>query len=238
MIVGRRKKFLDTFHLLLYCLLNLSAIHAFGQTDLTQYATVDLFKAKPIGTTAMASGTSDVHYMEVIFQQELDEGIEFWHNNQLDDAAHHFEVMIDQYPDVSFLHYLKGGVLYDAEKFDAAIESLNEALQIDPLFLESKYLIGRIQIDKEEYKAAKGTMELLLNVPKYEAFGYNGLGMVAQAEGNYYKASRMYEKSVKADSSFKESYIPLTYLELGIGVVIKSIAGRMDRAVEIDPLWQ
>lgn len=209
-----------------------------GQVDISQYVNTELFKAKPVITQEFTDQKSRDNEPVTYFQNDVAVGLEYWNNNKLDEAVNHFNVMIDMYPELGFLHYYVGAIYYDKKKYDLAIASLYKALKIDPFLLESRYLIGLIQIEMKDLKAAKKSMELLMNVKKYTAHSYYGMGMIANDEGNYLKAIRMYEKCLDEDSTFLQAYIPLASTEMIVNNRIDRALNLMNKAVMIDSTWQ
>ncbi len=228
--------FFNKFRVLFY-LFFLLPLASHAQIDITKYASKELFEAKPILEWEQTIEEEEEESTSV-FQQEIQEGMEFWNSGKLDEAALFFQNMVDQYPEIEILHYYLGAIYMNNNEQDMAVESFKEVLNINPLMLEAKYLIGLVELERGEIKMAKEIMETLADVPLYAAYGYYGIALVAMEQENYYRALRMFEKCIKTDPTFKEAYIPLTYLDIiGFDGLRRSVK-RMDYAVAMDSTWQ
>ena len=110
------------------------------------------------------------------------------------DEASRREKALELAPDSSDAHAARGFVLFQQKEVDAAEESFNRAMQLDPLQFESRYFLGRIRFQQGRHEeAAKLFDEALEAREDYQAafFGAQAreaLGSTADTD-DYYRTA-------------------------------------------------
>ena len=201
-----------------------------------KYTTDDLFKVKPI--ISEESIALEKEETKSQFELEVEKGLKLWEEGYIDDALEYFTILAEDYVSIPNLFYIVGYIHFEKQDYPQAIESMQQVLRIDPLFLDAKFMIGNIYIEQRKFDEAKEVMKTLADVPTFAPQGYFGLGMIALQEGLYGKAAVNLRKSIRLDSSYHDPYLPLVNLEILYFKDLKKARKRMDYAVEMDSTWQ
>lgn len=213
---------------------------AFSQVDVTKYVSSDLFEVKPVITKDFIGENEVAKFVETTnswFETEIQKGFDLWYNGSPDDAVEVFEQLSEELPEIAMLDYYIGLIEYDREHYDEAIEYFNKALKKDPLLLETRYYLGLIALENKKIKEAKKNFKILLSVPAYSAFGYNGMAVMALSAGNIYKSYNMYKKCLDVDSTFMEAYLPMISIDMFYGKLKRALKV-VEQGISIQPDWQ
>jgi len=220
---------------ILYFFSDIERAHA--QIDITQYASKDLFKVESIIGDKKIVENEDKEAYTSQFDYELKKGFAHWGNTELNEALSIFETLISEHKEVHALHYYAGQVNYESGHYEEAKDYFEEAFRLEPLFLESKYMLGLTQLEMKEEKGAKRIFEDLITVESYKAFGYHGIGLWALNTGNAQKAYNSFKKSIQSDPLFIESYVPMVVYDLYRGRV-KTAREIVESALEVKDDWE
>lgn len=204
-----------------------------AQVDITKYASDDLFEVRPIISTSSPDESSN-DPEDLLANNELKDGFEYWANGDYDDAIYFFQQKSD---DRGGIAYLIGLIFFEKEQYDEAIEQFDLSLSKSPLFLEASYMKGMVLLEKEESKEAIKLFRTLTEVSEYQAYGYHGLAINNRNQGAYVAAIRNFRRSIESDPSFLEAYIPLAQLLLYYDSK-KQARTIMDNAIEVNPEWE
>ncbi len=221
----------------LILLFSLVTFHAFTQVNVTKYATSDLFEVKPLinqdNVELIKTEEEQTHSQ---FEEEVSIGMKFWETGDLDEAIYHFEQMSDEYEMYIFDYYL-GLIQYQNENNEAAVSHFEAALEKEPLFLESKYMLGILAVESKENKTARNYFKELTKIPLYESYGEHGLGLISLNEGQPYVSLAHFKKCLDADSSFSEVYIPLFTIYFYLNNY-KKAREVIEKGIQIYPKWE
>ena len=208
-----------------------------AQVDMTNYIGDDLFKVEA-NVNKTYTTTKEETEGELFYKENIQKGIEYWKNGELDEAIDYFNQQATFYEEIPHFYYFLGALNYEKRNYEEAIQNCVKTLSLDPLFLDAKYILGLAQVMKGEKKKGKSIMLELSKTPDYQASGFHGLAIIASQEQNYYRTVQMYEKCIKADSSYQEAYLPLAYLYTAYLGQIRRANRLLDRAVALDFTWQ
>lgn len=206
-----------------------------AQVDVTRYASEELFKINPIVNHNQIN-TSKIETTSW-FEDQLQKGMDYWLEGNSDDALYIFENILDESPEIAFLHFYTGSIYFEKERYQEAKESFTATLKHDPLLLEAKYMLGLISIEEKDHKAAKSHFKTLISIPLYKAYGYHGIGLLSMAEGYPYNAYKNFKRCIDADSSFLEAYIPMITIDLFLGK-LKSARKIVEKALTLNDKWE
>lgn len=220
----------------IWCLLPSGMI--LGQINMTKYVSDDLFEIKPVISLEDLETSAANNEPASLFEIEVNQGIEYWENGQLDEALDHFSDLASEYTSVPLIQYYLGSVHLEMGGYPEAIESFQKVILLDPLFMDARYSLGLCYLNLEEFKKAKHIMDELVQVPLYAAMGNHGLGLIASDQGNFSGAIKMFRKSIRSDSTFLNSYLPLSALEFYYFQNLKRCLKTLDAAVAQDSTWQ
>ena len=100
--------------------------------------------------------------------------------------------------------------------YQKAIIILTSILDFDSQNIPSIYLRGICYVKIKKYDLAIDSFESGININKFHANSYNGLGTVYLMTNDYLKAIEYYTKSLEADPEFKKAFYnrAVAYLEI------------------------
>lgn len=211
--------------------------HLPAQVNMTDYISDDLFKTQAIVNRENNKETNKTEG-EVFWEDNIQPGLDYWKKGELDEALEYFTNKADFYEEAPIFYYYLGAIYYEKQEYDEAIRVSTQALIHDPLFLEAKYIVGLSHVMKGDMKTGQKIMDELSQNLDYQVLGFHGLGIIASRKGNYYKTTQYYEKCLKADSSYKEVYLPLAYIYAYRNNNITRAVKKLNQAVSIDPTWE
>ncbi len=207
-----------------------------GQVDVTKYASEDLFDVKPlIDVETINQPKKEAKKSQ--WEAEIQKGLDYWNQQEYDEAQFYFEQMQEEYPQTLIFPYYLGMINYERNRFDESLRHLNEVLRIDPLFLEAKYMTGVIFLEQNNDKQAISIFKELKKLPKYSAYGEHGLALYSLKRLDAYRTRLHLKKCLEKDASFLEAYIPLISTEIYFGK-IKSARNYIEQALVIAPTWE
>ncbi len=208
----------------------------YGQVDVRNYATDDLFKIKPVvdqSTFTVEKETEKQSYLEV----EFEKGLNYLENNEIEEALFHFSHLHDEYPEVELFPFYIGNIHYQEGQYEKAKEAYNETLVINSLFLEARYMLGLVYIAQQKLKEAKDLFEILSGVPNYETVGTYGLALTHIEKGWYLRAYKLMKKCIEYDSTFTDVYPYIVNYDLAYDN-IRSALRILNEGVENNPEWE
>jgi len=132
---------------------------------------------------------------------------------QLDKAANYFKESIRYKPSAEAYTYL--GWIYSIKgHYEKAIENCHKAIEVNPDFGNPYNDIGAYLIQLKKYDEAISWLKKALKAPKYDNYCYPllNLGYVFEKKGEWLKAIKYYEKSIKENPKYKPSQTALDRL--------------------------
>ncbi len=116
----------------------------------------------------------------------------------------------------SLLYLCKGMILHSQKKYDKAIEECQKSITLDqdnPLAL---YVIGRIYIDKKDYKKAEVYLRKATENEPELAAAYTGLGINYLLQGNIGESFNNYNKALEIDANEHLARMGLATIFIGL----------------------
>ncbi len=215
-------------------LLFLISLHAAAQIDVRRYASDDLFAIKPVVTTDQPVNEGGPTSWA---EQKYEEALTKISKGNTEGGLTALKALIEFDRSVPVPHYLMGVVYLENGELEAARRKFNDALSVQPLFLEAKYMLGMLAIEEKDYRTAKALFKDLLDIPAYEAMGFHGLAMEVLDRGGVSWAITYFEESIKADSTFMDSYGPLVTLSM-YGGHVRRARKFLDQGLRVSPEWE
>jgi len=109
---------------------------------------------------------------------------------------------IDQHQTaVNIYYYMKARPFFAKQNFDKAAEALNESIRLEPSFIPSRLLRGKIYAITKKYDAAETDFQRVIEMKPKSAVGYKNLGMLYFMEGKKEEALKALETAHKLDRS-------------------------------------
>ena len=91
---------------------------------------------------------------------------------------------------------LLGMIAWHEGKIDAAIKSVREAIKLQPDYPEARYVMGRLYVEKRDWKRAEEETNLALSQGPKSADLYALLGAIALAQERYEPAVKFFEHAL------------------------------------------
>ena len=120
---------------------------------------------------------------------------------QLDKAQNRIDQALSAYPDIAWLHYLKGQVYGYQHNTQGAEAELRKALDINPNYLEAYASLAALFINTNQTDRALKEYQEALKVKPNNAMLYTLIGMLEDARQNYDAAVDNYRKALSIDQN-------------------------------------
>jgi tetratricopeptide (TPR) repeat protein len=120
-------------------------------------------------------------------------------DNQFDKAHSRVDQALGQYPNVSWLHYLKGQVYSFQNNGQAAEAEYRRALEIDPNYLRAYSTLAALYIGSKQEDRAIAEYKKILAISPRNPSVYTLIGMLEDARQNYDAAAENYRKALELD---------------------------------------
>jgi tetratricopeptide (TPR) repeat protein len=147
--------------------------------------------------------------------------------NELDKAHSRVDQALGQYPNVSWLHYLKGQVYGYQNNAQAAEAEFRRALEIDPNYLRAYSSLAALFISAKQEDRAIAEYKKILAIRPNNASVYTLIGMLEDARHNYDGAEENYRKALELDQNAAIAANNLSWLYAVTG------KGNLDEAVRL-----
>lgn len=109
---------------------------------------------------------------------------------------------IDQHQTaVNIYYYMKARPFFAKQNFEKAAEALNESIRLEPSFIPSRLLRGKIYAIRKKYEAAEIDFQRVIEMKPESSVGYKNLGMLYFMEDQAEEALKMLEIAHKLDRS-------------------------------------
>jgi Flp pilus assembly protein TadD len=133
---------------------------------------------------------------------------------------------VQSLPTDALLHYMYGGLLLEAEeppspeRLKMAESILRKALELNPLYANTHYVLGKLYASRGDYTTAESFFQKACSFNPNHAGAYYQLSVIARRQGRKEEAERLgkfvAEINQKADKTYQESFA---------GVVQESLQG-------------
>lgn len=221
-------------------LLLLAPSAAWAQIDLRTYAQDDLFTVKRTITEETLSEDKALKNEEehnTFIQEEINKGLKFVEDGEYEDALAHFEQMNEEYQRIAYFPYVIGSIHYQKNHLADAQASYEKALQIDPLFLDARYMLGMVALDSGDLRTAGKHFDILSEIPEFTAKSLYGKGLLALKNYNYYKALSLFRTCIETDPSILEAYEYVLIEDLTTNR-LKHARATIEKGIEAVPDWE
>ncbi|MBN1329748.1 MAG: tetratricopeptide repeat protein [Candidatus Heimdallarchaeota archaeon] len=137
--------------------------------------------------------------------------------NQSDKAIEYYERLLTKAPDDAVAYYQLGYLYGNKQKYDLARERLGKALKIKPDFLDSLFLLAKIDILTEKFpEAIKNLEQLNKSYPnKWEILLH--LGLALGNSGNLDRAITIFDQVIKLEPNSIDAWKFLTICHNKLG---------------------
>ncbi|HJT67917.1 MAG TPA: tetratricopeptide repeat protein [Pyrinomonadaceae bacterium] len=122
-------------------------------------------------------------------------------DKEFDKAHRSVDQALAQYPNVSWLHYLKGQVYGYQNNPQAAEAEYRRTLEIDPNYLRAYSSLAAIYISASQQDRAIAEYKKILAIRPNNPFVYTLIGILEDARQNYDAASENYRKALELDQN-------------------------------------
>lgn len=122
-------------------------------------------------------------------------------NNELDKAHARVDQALSAYPNVTWLHFLKGQVYRLQSNGSAAEAEYRRALEIDPNYLPAYSSLAEMFITANQVDRAIQEYRKILSIRPDNASVYTLIGMLEDSRQNYDAAIENYKKALEQDQN-------------------------------------
>ena len=148
-------------------------------------------------------------------------------SNELDKAHSRVDQALGQYPNVSWLHYLKGQVYGFQSNASAAEAEFRKALELDPNYLYAYSALAALYINSKQEDRAIAEYKKILAIRPDNASVYTLIGMIEDGRQNFDAAAENYRKALEIDQNASIAANNLSWLYAVNG------KGNLDEAVRL-----
>jgi tetratricopeptide (TPR) repeat protein len=147
--------------------------------------------------------------------------------NELDKAHSRVDQALGQYPNVAWLHFLKGQVYGYQNNGQSAEAEYRRALEIDPNYLRAYSSLAALFISAKQEDRAIVEYRKILAIRPDNPFVYTLIGMLEDARHNYDAAADNYRKALELDPNASIAANNLSWMYATTG------KGNLDEAVRL-----
>ena len=156
-------------------------------------------------------------------QDQLEPLINLHSQGRLQKALVHANVLLQQFPNSSVLHYIRGVVFNGLGQLYASVEAYNKAIAIKPDYADAYNNIGdALQKQGKLEEAIEAYNKALALKPDY-ADAYNNMGNTLKNQGKMEEAIEAYNKALALKPDYAETYY-------NMGIALKE-QGKMEEAI-------
>jgi tetratricopeptide (TPR) repeat protein len=153
--------------------------------------------------------------------------MQYSRTNELDKAHSRVDQALSQYPNVAWLHFLKGQVYGLQNNAQSAEAEFRRALEIDPNYLPSYSSLAALFISAKQEDRAIAEYKKILSIRPDNAAVYTLIGMLEDSRQNYDAAAESYRKALELDQNSAIAANNLSWLYAVMG------KGNLDEAVRL-----
>ena len=148
-------------------------------------------------------------------------------SKELDKAHSRIDQALSSYPNVSWLHFLKGQIYGYQGNGQAAEAELRRALEIDPNYLPAYSSLAALFINAKQEDRAIAEYKKILAIRPDNAAVYTLIGMLEDARQNHDAAAENYRQALERDQNSAIAANNLSWLYAVTG------KGNLDEAVRL-----
>lgn len=160
--------------------------------------------------------------------------IALFRRGRLQEALDRTAALINLFPNDVILHNIMGGAHASLGQIDAAIESFDRALSINPDFSEAHYNRANALKEKGELAAAIESFRDAIRLRPVFAEAHNNLGITLQECGDLAAAIESFNQAIAIAPDFAEAHNNLGNAAMETGDLAAAIEG-FNRALQIEP---
>ena len=172
-------------------------------------------KAKIIIDELNDVGGNAENRMKEISKKEINKfvlyfsGINYYKNNEYENAIRYFSKAIENYPDFFEAFYNRGVAKIKLNNYVGAIEDLNEAIRLNPNYWIAYTNRGIAKIKLENYENAIEDFNKSIELNPNDPIDFNNRGIAKIKLENYSEAIEDFDEAVRLNSNFPSSFYNL-----------------------------
>ena len=136
--------------------------------------------------------------------------------------------------DLALEAYQRGFQLQEDGQIDQAIAAFDEAIQLNPNYIEAYYRRGVSKIDNGDYEGALADFAIILNLDANSPLGFNGRGIVNGIQGNFEEAIQDFNQAINLNPDYAEAYANRGIVYGNINNIEAALAD-FSKAIELHP---
>ena len=170
------------------------------------------------GVTSNASSNSKPH------QEQIRELINLYNQGQFEKVLEKVKPLISLFPKAINLHNIHGASNAALQRYDAAIDSYNQAIKIKPDYAEAYNNLGIALKDTGDFNAAIDSYKRAIKIKPDYADAYYNMGNALKGKGEFNAATDSYKQAIKIKPDYAEAYY-----NMGIALQDK---GELDASID------
>jgi predicted O-linked N-acetylglucosamine transferase (SPINDLY family) len=170
------------------------------------------------GVTSNASSNSKPH------QEQIQELINLYNQGQFEKVLEKVKPLISLFPKAINLHNIHGASNAALQRYDAAIDSYNQAIKIKPDYAEAYNNLGIALKDTGDFNAAIDSYKRAIKIKPDYADAYYNMGNALKGKGEFNAAIDSYKQAIKIKPDYAEAYY-----NMGIALQDK---GELDASID------
>jgi len=152
---------------------------------------------------------------------------QYANSHELDKAHARIDQVLGTYPNVAWLHFLKGQIYGYQSNAQSAEAEFRRALELDPNYLPAYSSLAAIFINTKQQDRAIAEYKKILAIRPDNAAVYTLIGMLEDTRQNYDAAAENYRKALELDQNSMIAANNLSWLYAVTG------KGNLDEAVRL-----
>ena len=130
-------------------------------------------------------------------QEQLEIISHYYRKGEFETVLSKVTYLLGDFANSTILHNFLGICHNKLGNFQAAIESYNEIVRINPSDSDGYYNLANCYMDLEEFDTAIRVYESVLGINANDAQAYNNMGICWEKKGEFSKAIKSYDNAVK-----------------------------------------
>ena len=177
------------------------------------------------GIKALAGGPAGkVSKVQEPPQDQLQSVINLYNQGQFQEVLEQATILLQEYPNSSFLYNSCGVVYKELGRLDASIEAYNKALAIKPDYTVAYNNMGNALKDQGNLEEAIEAYNKALAIRPDYAVTYYNMGVTLQGQGKLQEAIEAYNKALAIKPDYADAFS-------NMGVTLQG-QGRLEEAIE------